>query len=64
MWTDCTAYLWLRARGLASDNEGQGLTEYAIIIGVVAVALVGVLIVLEGGVSGLFNTVINSFPGA
>jgi Flp pilus assembly pilin Flp len=64
MWNDCIAYVQLYAGNVARSDAGQGLTEYALIIGVVALALVTILGVMEGGISNLFNTVINGFSGA
>ncbi len=42
---------------LRKDKEGQGLAEYALIIGLIAVASVAVLLTgLSGGLTGLLNT--------
>jgi pilus assembly protein Flp/PilA len=38
-------------------EEGQGMVEYALIIALVAVALIGALEALTGGISGTFSTV-------
>lgn len=38
-----------------TDESGQGLTEYALIIALVAVALVVALITLKNGVGNAFN---------
>jgi pilus assembly protein Flp/PilA len=43
---------------LWSDDSGQGLTEYALIIGLVSVALILVLIALGGEIGRVFNAVI------
>jgi pilus assembly protein Flp/PilA len=37
------------------DESGQGLTEYALIIALVAVALIGVLIVFRNQIGGVFD---------
>lgn len=42
---------------LYKDEEGQGLAEYALILALVAVACVGALTVLAGGIDGLLNKV-------
>ena len=39
--------------------EGQTLVEYALIIALVAVLLVGALTALKGGISGTFSTIIS-----
>ena len=40
------------------NEEGQGLVEYALIIVLVSVALVGALGLLTGGISGAFDRII------
>jgi pilus assembly protein Flp/PilA len=40
------------------NEEGQGLVEYALIIALVSVALIGALGLLTGGIQGAFNAVI------
>jgi pilus assembly protein Flp/PilA len=42
-------------------EEGQGMAEYALIIALVAVLLVGALTLLQGGISGVFDDIIASF---
>jgi len=39
------------------NEKGQGMVEYALIIGLVAVLLVGALVLLSGGVQGLFENI-------
>jgi len=38
------------------DEGAQGLTEYALILGLVAVAATGVLIALSGSINGEFTS--------
>jgi pilus assembly protein Flp/PilA len=48
------------------DESGQGLTEYALIIALVAVALIGVLIVFRNQIGGVFDRAsseLNNAPG-
>jgi len=55
--------LW---RDFASDESGQGLVEYALIIALVAVGLVAILLVLRNSVGRVFNnaaTTLNAAPG-
>jgi pilus assembly protein Flp/PilA len=42
---------------LRSDERGQGLVEYALIIALVSVVLVGALIALQGNIQGAFDTI-------
>jgi pilus assembly protein Flp/PilA len=45
---------------LIKDEEGQGMVEYALIIALVAVLLIGGLTALEGGIDGVFTTITNA----
>jgi pilus assembly protein Flp/PilA len=45
---------------IRSQEEGQGLVEYALIIALVAVLLVGALTALQGGISGTFSDITGS----
>lgn len=49
----------LRAR-LAGCEDGQTLVEYVLILGFVAVLMVGALVALQGGIGAALDTV----PGA
>ena len=51
-------YLWLK-NWLESD-EGQGLVEYALIILLVSIVVIGVLTTLGGGVKAVFTTINNT----
>lgn len=54
--------LW---RNLSSDESGQGLVEYALIIALVAVGLIAILLVLRNSVGNVFNnaaTQLNNAP--
>ncbi|UCC23957.1 MAG: hypothetical protein JSU98_09475 [Gemmatimonadales bacterium] len=42
-------------KSLWSDESGQGLTEYAVIIALVAVALIAVLIIFRNEIAKTFN---------
>jgi len=39
------------------NKKGQGMVEYALIIGLVAVVLVAALAVLSGGIGDLFTSI-------
>ena len=42
---------------VASDEEGQGLAEYALILALIAIVAIVALIFLGGQVSGILSTV-------
>jgi pilus assembly protein Flp/PilA len=52
--------LWIKSVGLS--EEAQGLVEYALIIALIAIVLVGALVALEGGINGVFGEIIAAFP--
>ena len=43
------------------QEEGQDLVEYALIIALVSIALVGALGGLTTGIAGVFTTIVGSF---
>jgi pilus assembly protein Flp/PilA len=50
-----------------SDDSGQGLVEYALIIALVAVGLIAILVVLRNSIGNVFNnaaTQLNNTPTA
>lgn len=50
-------------KGLFVEEEGQGMTEYGLILGLIAVAVIGVLITLGDEINGVFNNLISKLPG-
>ena len=45
---------------ICRDEEGQSLVEYALIIALVAIVLIGALTALQGGITGVFNNIVAS----
>lgn len=45
--------------GLRDEERGQGLTEYALIIALIAVVVIGAIVLLGGQIKNVFNTVSN-----
>jgi len=50
-------------KALWSDESGQGLTEYALIIGLVSVALVLLLIAMSDELGVVFNAIVDELQG-
>src|SRR4051794_34236537 len=50
--------------GRLRRQEGQALVEYALIISLVAVALIGALTFKSGKIDGIFSTIGNALPGS
>ena len=46
---------WVKANW--KRQEGQTMAEYAVVLGVITLAVVGVFTALSGGISGAINTV-------
>lgn len=42
---------------LWTEEEGQGMVEYGLIIALVAVVLIGALVALNGGLSNIFGRI-------
>jgi len=43
-----------------TDDEGQTMAEYAVVLGVITLAVVGVFTALSGGISGAISNVTSS----
>ena len=52
------------ARAFARDRDGQGLVEYALILGLVAIGVVVALSFLSGGVGNVFEMVTDNLEAA
>jgi pilus assembly protein Flp/PilA len=48
---------------LVREEDGQTLTEYGLIIGLVAVAVIAGLILLGGNIQNLFNSIAERLGG-
>ncbi len=44
-------------KALFVEEEGQGMTEYGLVLGIIAVAAVGALVALRGEIVEMFNNV-------
>ncbi|WP_067728957.1 Flp family type IVb pilin [Oceanobacillus damuensis] len=53
-----------KIKGLFIEEKGQGMTEYGLILGLIAVAIIGVLGFLGGDLKGLFENLRKELPGA
>jgi Flp pilus assembly pilin Flp len=52
--------MWHTVCKMFKREEGQGLTEYALIIALVAVVVTVALTALQGGISGTLNGIVGS----
>jgi pilus assembly protein Flp/PilA len=52
-----------KLKGLFTEEEGQGMAEYALILGVLAIAVVVVLVTFGEAIVAQFEEVISNFTG-
>jgi pilus assembly protein Flp/PilA len=57
MWNDLKSYLYGLSAALVRNEEGQGLVEYSLILALVSIAAIGTLVILAGGINGVFEEV-------
>jgi pilus assembly protein Flp/PilA len=57
MWNDLKSYLYGLSASLVRGEEGQGLVEYSLILALVSIAAIGTLVILAGGINGVFEEV-------
>ena len=55
--------LWYDIKERIKDKKGQGMVEYALIIGLVAVVLVVALNALEVDIAAAFKKITDALPG-
>jgi pilus assembly protein Flp/PilA len=47
-----------------SEDSGQGLTEYALILALVSIGLIAVLVVFRDAIGGIFDRIAQVLTGA
>jgi pilus assembly protein Flp/PilA len=47
-----------------TDDSGQGLTEYALILALVSIGLIAVLVVFRDAIGGIFDRIAQVLQGA
>lgn len=50
-------------RRLVSEEEGQGMVEYALIIGLVAIVLIVAITGMQGGIAAVFDKIKTTLTG-
>ena len=53
--------LWKK---FTSEESGQGMVEYGLIIALIAVVLIGVLVAMSGALDTTFTSIKNALTGA
>ena len=59
-----TLYWTIRNFFECPREEGQGLVEYALIIALIAILLLGALALVRGGIGDVFNSIGETLSGA
>jgi pilus assembly protein Flp/PilA len=54
---------YLRLRGLLAREDGQGLVEYALILVLVAIVVMGVLFTMGNKIQTAFQDIVNKLGG-
>ncbi|WP_396125750.1 Flp family type IVb pilin [Bacillus sp. Marseille-Q3570] len=49
-----------KLKALITEEQGQGMTEYGLVLGVIAVAVVGILITFRGEIEELFKEAVDA----
>ncbi|WP_438447742.1 Flp family type IVb pilin [Gorillibacterium sp. sgz5001074] len=49
--------------GLVKEEEGQGMTEYGLVLGLIAVAVVATLVALRQEITNIFTDALNTVRG-
>ncbi|MCA1030985.1 Flp family type IVb pilin [Bacillus timonensis] len=52
-----------KLKALVTEEQGQGMTEYGLVLGIIAVAVVTALVTLRGEIIGMFNDVVTAVTG-
>jgi pilus assembly protein Flp/PilA len=50
--------------GLIKEEQGQGMTEYGLVLGLIAVAAVGALVLLRDEIVTMYNNAVTAVTGA
>jgi pilus assembly protein Flp/PilA len=50
----------LKIKNLLVEEKGQGMTEYGLVLGLIAVAVVATLVALRGEITNIFTDALNT----
>lgn len=53
-----------KMKALLTEEQGQGMTEYGLVLGLIAVGVVAVLITMRTEIESLFNRAVTAIQGA
>jgi pilus assembly protein Flp/PilA len=52
-----------KLKGLVVEEQGQGMTEYALVLGILAVGIVGILAAFRTQIETMFTSVLTKIGG-
>lgn len=52
-----------RIKGLVTEEKGQGMTEYGLVLGLIAVAVVATLALLRNEIVSIFQNILTTVQG-
>lgn len=55
--------MMMKLKGLVMEEHGQGMTEYGLVLGVIAVAVVGILVTLRTEITTMFDDALTKIQG-
>lgn len=59
-----TLMTWIRTRGVTGNRErGAALTEYGILLALIAAVVIGVITVLGTRIQAVFQRIVDGLPG-
>jgi len=59
-----TLMTWIRTRGVAGNRErGAALTEYGILLALIAAVVIGVITILGTRIQAVFQRIVDGLPG-
>jgi pilus assembly protein Flp/PilA len=53
-----------KIKDLVMEEQGQGMTEYGLVLGVIAIAVVGILVTMRGQITAMFTNASNKLTQA
>ena len=53
-----------KMKALFTEEQGQGMTEYGLVLGIIAVAVIAALGLLRNEIIAMFNEVVTAVTGA
>lgn len=55
--------LFNQLKACLTDESGQGMVEYALIIALIAIVVIGVISALGGSITNVFQSIVDALPG-